>query len=118
LPDLLQPPESLQEARRREQCEQQARATHDALRRASARRIAEAAERRRAARARERQLADERTVEEAFHPDTRAGRAARRVEGLISKGKSTEPPEADAFWQKARDLIEAHDLEIIAAVRL
>ena len=118
LPDLLQPPESLEEARRREQREQQARTTHDALRRASARRIAEAAERRRAARARERQLADERTVEEAFHPDTRAGRAARRVEGLISKGKSTEPPEADAFWQKARDLIEAHDLEIIAAVRL
>jgi hypothetical protein len=56
-------------------------------------------------------------VEEAFHPDTPAGRAARRVEGLIAKGKSTEPPEADAFWRKARDLIEAHDLEIIAAVR-
>jgi hypothetical protein len=118
LPDLLQPPESLQEARRREQCEHEARAAHEALRKAYERRIAKAAERRRAARAWERRHAEERTVEEAFHPDTPAGRAARRVEGLIAKGKSTEPPEADAFWQKARDLIEAHDLEIIAAVRL
>ena len=118
LPDLLQPPEALAEAQRRERRDYEARATHDAIRRAYARRIAEAEAKRRAARAWARQLADERTVEDAFHPHTPAGQAARRVEGLIAKGKSTEPPEADAFWQKARDLIEAHDLEIIAAVRL
>ena len=44
-------------------------------------------------------------------------RAWRRLT-LIAKGKSTQPPEADAFWRKARDLIEAHDLEIMAAVRV
>jgi hypothetical protein len=118
LPDLLQPPEAPAAAQRRDQGEREARTTRDAPEEAYARRIAEAAARRRAARAWERQLADERTVEEAFHPDTPAGRAARRVEGLIAKGKSTDSPEADAFWQKARDLIEAHDLEIIAAAQL
>jgi len=117
LPDLLQASGTAQETQRRDQREREARARQQALEE-YAQRIDEARARRRATRAWERQRADERTVEEAFHPGTAAGRAARRVEGLIAKGKSTVPPEADAFWQKARDLIEAHDLEIIAAVRL
>lgn len=107
LPDLLEPPETPEQAQKREQQEREREAKRQALEEDYRQRIAEAE-----------QKADEKTVEEAFHPDSPAGRAARKVEGLIAKGKSTDSPEADAFWQKARDLIETHDLEIMASVRI
>jgi hypothetical protein len=42
-----------------------------------------------------------------------AARAAKKVEGLIAKGVSTNyPEEQDVCWKKASDLIRAHDLTV------
>ncbi len=42
-----------------------------------------------------------------------AARAAKKVEGLIAKGVSTNyPEEQDVCWKKASDLIRTHDLTV------
>ena len=48
-----------------------------------------------------------------------AARAAKKVEGLIAKGVSTNyPEEQDVCWKKASDLIRAHDLTVAVSPAL
>lgn len=50
---------------------------------------------------------------EGGHLSGVAARAAKKVEGLIAKGVSTNyPEEQDVCWKKASDLIRAHDLTV------
>ena len=50
---------------------------------------------------------------EGGHISAVAARAAKKVEGLIAKGVSTNyPEEQDVCWKKASDLIRAHDLTV------
>ena len=47
------------------------------------------------------------------HLSAVAARAAKKVEGLIAKGVSTDyPEEQDVCWKKASDLIRTHDLTV------
>ena len=50
---------------------------------------------------------------EGGHLSGVAARAAKKVEGLIAKGVSTNyPEEQDVCWKKASDLIRTHDLTV------
>ena len=50
---------------------------------------------------------------EGGHLSAVAARAAKKVEGLIAKGVSTNyPEEQDVCWKKASDLIRTHDLTV------
>lgn len=50
------------------------------------------------------------------HPDTPAGNAARKAEGLLSKAASVKPVEAEVFARKALELISAHNLSVKVSV--
>ncbi len=53
------------------------------------------------------------TPREGGHLSAVAARAAKKVEGLIAKGVSTNyPEEQDVCWKKASDLIRTHDLTV------
>jgi hypothetical protein len=70
-------------------------------------------ERMRNAQAERRNKEMEKEFEDAIHPDTPAGNAARKAEKLIAKAVSTQDPESSAFISKALDLIRQHALEVM-----
>lgn len=56
-----------------------------------------------------------RQIDEALHPDTPAGNAARKAEKLLLQAMSENGPAAVAFFEKARDLFREHDLNLMVS---